>query len=246
MATGRAIEQMSPLARAGGEVVSFRARAERSTPPRQSITERVDRAGFAAAAHLFAAYEGTDVQTESQVHAPTVVAVLATLGAEFAQAAAAENRRDGVPVSAGGWVLGGGADTILFAADAASGVATVWQKLVEAARAAGVAGEDLPDMAAIVAHAEASIGEKPYPVFTVASPFRPKALLRAAAARHRHAIQSLAADEGLCSAHEQALVMGAAMGHVIRHEPRPATLTFLAAEAMTGAARLAPLPFAAG
>jgi hypothetical protein len=246
MATGRALEQSIAATQIGGEVVSFRARAERSTKPRQSMDERLQRAGFAVASELFTAYEGTDVTAGSQVHAPTVVAILATLAAEFAQAASAVNRRDSVRVTEAGWVLGGAADTILFAAEQASGTTTVWQVVADAAIARGLTASELPDMQAVVARAEAAIGDKPYPVLTVASSYRPKALLRAAAARHRLIAQAHAADEGLCSAHEQALVMGAAIGQIIRHEERPAPLTLLAAEAMIGGARLAPLPFAVG
>lgn len=246
MATGRAVEQIKVGFEARGEVVPFRRLAERSTRPQQTIEERLDRAGYAVAAQLFAAYEGTDVDADSQVHAPTVVAILATLAAEFAQAAAVVQRRDTNRIGASGWVAGGAADVVLYAAADDCGFTTVWQMIVTAARDAGLAADDLPDIASVVAHVEATVGEKPFPVFTVASSLRPKALLRAAAARHRHTVQALAADEGLCSPHEQALVMGAAIGHVIRHEPRPAPLTLLAAEAMTGGARLAPLPFAAG
>jgi hypothetical protein len=246
MATGRALEQISTETQVGGEVVSFRARADRLTKPRQSMDDRLQRAGFAVASELFTAYEGTDITAGSQVHAPTVVAILATLAAEFAQAASAVNRRDSVAVNEAGWVLGGAADVILFAADKASGMATVWDVVEAAAISRGLNASELPDMQAVAAHADATIGDKPYPVLTVASSYRPKALLRAAAARHRHIAQAHAADEGLCSAHEQALVMGAAIGQIIRHEERPAPLALLAAEAMTGGARLAPLPFAVG
>lgn len=244
MATGRAVELVASLPQRQGDVVSFRRRATTSTPPRLAFEERLRRAGFALAAELFLAYEGTDPTAETDVHAATVVGVLATLAAEFAQAAVALNRRTTAPVAAGGWVLGGEADTILYALDADTGVATVWQLIAAGATDAGLGRQDLPDLGTVLAHTEATIGEKPFPVVTVSSAFRPKALLRAAAARHRHLAQALAADEGLCTPHEQALVIGAAIGEIIRHDQRPAPLTLLAAEVMLGSARLTPLPFA--
>jgi hypothetical protein len=243
MATGRAIELKSEHGGSSGEVVAFRPRADRATAPRQSLDARLARAGFALATQLFNTYDGTDASHDTHVHVPTVIGVLGTLAAEFAQAAASVNRREAMPIATGGWVLGGAADAILFSAEDA-GCRTVWQMIVIGAMAAGMPLEATPDMNAIVAHAEATVGEKPYPVLTVASPYRPKALLRAAAARHRHMAQAVAADEGLCSAHEQALVAGAAIAQILKAEARPEPLTLLAAEVMIGAARLTPLPFA--
>jgi hypothetical protein len=242
MASGRAVEAVANHAAPSGEVVAFRPRGYRSEP-RQSLDERLARAGFALATHIFTAYDGTDPSSDTQVHAGTAIGVLATLAAEFAHAAAAINRRAAVPVAAGGWLLGGAADPILYAADD-TGVRTVWHMVLIGALAAGVQDDALPDMHAVVAHAEATVGEKPYPVLTVASPLRPRALLRAAAARHRHEAQAIAAEEGLCAPHEQALVCGAAIAHIIKTESRAAPLTLLAAEVLIGAARLAPLPFA--
>jgi hypothetical protein len=227
---------------ATGQVVAFRPKAGRA--PRQGFDERLVRAGLAIAAQVFNAYDGTDPDAPSSVHVPTVIGVLATLAAEAALQAAVVNRRAAADVAPGGWVLGGPADAILFSA-ADDGVSTVWQVIASGAVDAAVSAADMPDLDSILAHVEAHVGAKPYPVLTVASTFRPKALLRAAAARLRQLIQGFAADEGLCTPHEQALACGAAIAQVIRSEPRPEVLTRLAAEVLLGAARLAPLPFAA-
>ncbi len=244
MARGYSVDLLSPerAVATTGHVVAFKPNAAR--PAQQSFDQRLTRAGLAIASQVFNAYDGTDPSAASGVHVPTVISVLATLAAEAALQAATLNRRAESEIAPGGWVLGGPADGILFSS-ADDGVRTIWQVIAAGSAAAGVAQADMPDMATVLAHAQANVGEKPYPVLTVASTFRPKALLRAAAARLRHPIHGFAADEGLCTPHEQALACGAAIANVIRNESRPEVLTRLAAEVLLGAARLAPLPFAA-
>lgn len=245
MASNRAIDgQLAPTpTRENGHVVAFRAKHGRTSPPRQPFEHRLARAGLAIAAHVVDQCAGTapDGQT---MHAGTVIGILATLAAEAGLQAASINRRASLEAAPGGWIVGGAADAILFAGAEQGGVTTVWDFIAAAAQEAGVQPSALPDLGAVLAHAEANIGAKPFPVLTVAPSIRPRTIVRAAAARHRHAIHALAADEGLCTAHEQALTLGAAIAQVIRTEPQPALLAHLAAEMLVGAARLAPMPYA--
>jgi hypothetical protein len=244
MARGHSIDAMHAehQALSTGQVIAFRQQTARA--PKFAFDDRLARAGLAIAAQVMNAYDGTDPTTPSSVHVPTVIGVLATLAAEAALQAATLNRRFEARVGPGGWVQGGPADGILFSA-ADDGVRTIWQVIEAGAIDAGVIATELPDLETVLAHAEAHVGSKPYPVLTVASTYRPKALLRAAAARLRHPVQGFAAEEGLCTPHEQALACGAAIAHVIRSEARPEVLCRLAAEVLLGAARLEPLPFAA-
>ena len=226
-----------------GQVIAFRPKHGRSSPPRQPFEHRLARAGLAIAAHVVEHSAGTAPDGES-VHAGTVIGILATLAAEAGLQAASINRRASLDAAPGGWISGGAADAILFAGSAHGGVTTVWDFIAAAAQESGVKSTALPDLGAVLAHAEAHIGAKPFPVLTVAPAIRPRTIVRAAAARHRHAIHALAAAEGLCTAHEQALTLGAALAQVIRTEPEPALLAHLAAEMLVGAARLAPMPYA--
>ena len=241
MASKPALDVAILPVRETGEVVAFRSHRSRSTPPRQPFEHRLARAGLAIAAHLVEHSAGTAPDGES-VHPGTVVGILATLAAEAAVQAASVHRRAAIETAPGGWVLGGVADPILFTG--MTGAATVWDFVSSAAAEVGVPEAAFPDLGAVLAHAEAHIGSKPYPVLTVATALRPRCILRAAAARHRHAIHAYAADEGLCTAHEQALALGAAIAQVIRTEDDPAGLAALAAEVLVGAARLAPMPYA--
>lgn len=245
MASNRAIDgDPAPTpTRETGHIVAFRPKHGRSTPARQPFEHRLARAGLAIAAHVVAHCAGTAPDGES-VHAGTVIGILATLAAEAGLQAASINRRESLDAAPGGWLRGGAADAILFAGSAHGGVTTVWDFIAAAALEARVDRGALPDLGAVLAHAEAHIGAKPFPVLTVAPAVRPRTIVRAAAARHRHAIHALAADEGLCTAHEQALCLGAAIAQVIRSEPDPSVLAHLAAEMLVGAARLAPMPYA--
>lgn len=235
MATGRARHETAPPG-APATVVAFRPRSMRTAS--HPLDDRLDRAGFAIAT---AVIEASGADDAGDMHSPTVVGVLATLAAEAALAAAGLIRRDTITSTPGGWVTGGPADGILqtWSTD---GSRTVWDCVVAAARSS--AGHVAADFQTIIAHAEAHAGSKPYPVFSVPAAFRPRSLLRPAAARLRHAVHHLAADEGLCTPHEQALACGSAIGHVLRHEGPDPMLIRLAAEALIGAARLTPLPFA--
>jgi hypothetical protein len=226
-----------------GQVVSFRAARGRSTPPRQPFEHRLARAGLAIAAHLIDACMGTTPDGEN-VHAGTVIGILATMAAEAGLQAASINRREALPAAVGGWINGGVADAILFKGVPQSGVTTVWDFVAAAADEMGVPDSLLPNLDLVLARAEAHIGEKPYPVLTVPPAFRPRAVLRAAAARHRHTVHAFCADEALCTPHEQALALGAAIAQVIRTEDAPDVLATLAAEVLVGAARLAPMPYA--
>lgn len=235
-----------PLRRQSGDVVAFRRRLDRPHPPAVlTIEDRLARAGFAIAAHLFEAYEGTK---STGAHPGTVVAVLATLAAESALQAVELNRRAPLDMTSDGWITGGPADHLLFRAEQpvwqrGHGL-SVWDLVAEAARSTGVAADAMPDLALALARAEAHAGTRPYPVVTVASPHRPRALLRPAAARHRIECAGLAAAESLCTPAELALAYGAAIGQLISREAAPECLTQLAAEVLIGAARLAPLPYA--
>lgn len=215
-----------------------------------SLDQRLERAGLAIASHLFSAYDGTDADDEgSCAHAGTMVAILATLAAESALQAAEVAARVPLETTRDGWVQGGPADGLLFrqghayAGSAAVG-RSIWDCVVEGARSVGTSVPNASDLETMVARAEAHLGMKPCPILTVPVVFRPRALLRPAAARHRHETAALAAGEGLYASAEIALAYGAAIAQVIRHEPDAADLTRLAAETMIGAARLSPLPFA--
>ncbi len=243
MATKPAFDVAAGLVRETGQIVSFRAVRGRSTPPRQPFEHRLARAGLAIAAHVIEANAGTSPDGAS-VHTGTVVGILATLAAEAGLQAASVNRREAVPTAVGGWIYGGVADAILFKGMTQGGVTTVWDFVAAAAVEVGVPEAAFPDLDVVLGRAEAHMGEKPYPVLTVPPAHRPRAVLRAAAARHRHAIHAFCADEGLCTAHEQALALGAAIAQVIRTEEQPAILATLAAEVLVGAARLAPMPYA--
>ena len=250
MAFTRAIDGTSTPApalepgREFGEVVAFRPKHGRTSPPRQPFEHRLARAGLAITAHIVEHCTGTAPDGES-VHAGTVIGILSTLAAEAGLQAASVNRRASLDAAPGGWISGGAADAILCAGSAQGGVTTVWDFVAAAARDAGVAPSALPDLTVVLAHAEAHIGSKPYPVLTSPPALRPRTIVRASAARHRHAVHALAAAEGLCTAHEHALALGAAMAQVIRTEPEAARLAYLAAEMLVGAARLAPMPYAA-
>ncbi len=226
-----------------GQVVAFRRVRGRSTPPRQPFEHRLARAGLAIAAHVVEASSGTAPNGDG-VHAGTVVGILATLAAEAGLQAASVNRREAVQTAVGGWVYGGAADVILFQGTQQGGITTVWDFIAAAAVEVGVPDAALPDLDVVLARAEAHIGVKPYPVLTVPPAHRPRTVLRAAAARHRHVVHAFCADEGLCTAHEHALALGAAIAQVIRTEEAPGLLANLAAEVLVGAARLAPMPYA--
>lgn len=245
MALDRAIDDdFAPVSNSEtGQVVAFRRPQGRSSPPRHPFEHRLARAGLAIAAHVVEACSGTAPDGAS-VHAGTVVGILATLAAEAGLQAASINRRANLEAAPGGWIRGGAADAILFAGSGNGSVTTVWDFIAAAAADVRVAPNALPDLGAVLAHAEAHIGAKPFPALTVAPAIRPRTIVRAAAARHRHVVHALAADEGLCTAHEQALALGAAIAQVIRTEPEPALLARLAAEMLVGAARLAPMPYA--
>lgn len=233
----------------GAEVFEL-ARLRRPRQAVVSFAERLDRAGLAIASHLFAAYEGTDTDLDAgEAHAGTMVAILATLAAEAALQAAEVAARAPLVTTRDGWVQGGPADGLLFRygrefAGARATGASVWDLVAESARAVGAAAPGGSDLERIVARAEAHLGSKPCPILTVPADFKPRSLLRPAAARHRHETASLAAAEGLCASAEIALAHGAAIGQVIRHEPDADVLALLAAETLIGAARLTPLPFA--
>lgn len=244
-------EATSPHAGApvGAEVFSL-ASVRRNRQPVVSLEARLDRAGLSIASHLFAAYDGTDTAGDaSDAHAGTMVALLATLAAEAALQAAEVSTREPLVTTRDGWVYGGPADGLLFrygrefAGNHAHGL-SVWDLVAGSARAVGAALPSISDLERIVARAEAHLGNKPCPILTAPSDFKPRTLLRPAAARHRHETAGLAAAEGLCSSAEIALAHGAAIAQVIRHEPDADILALLAAEALIGAARLAPLPFA--
>lgn len=235
----------APYARETIRLVAFRPVPGRSTPPRQPFAHRLARAGLAIASHVVDSQSGT-ADDGHAVHAGTVVAILATLAAEAGLAAAAVNRRVSLDVAPGGWVRGGVADTILFQGVDNGSLTTVWDLVAASASEAGVPADAVPDLDAVLARAEAGVGTKPYPVLTVPPGARPRSIVRAAAARQRHAAHAYAADEGLCTPHEQALALGAAIAQVVRTEPDPAVLTQLAAEMLVGASRLAPMPFALG
>lgn len=244
MAVQPAVDVAEESADVRGQVIAFRSASGRSTPPRQPFEHRLARAGLAIAAHVFEASEGTAPDGHS-AHPGTVVGILATLAAEAGLQAASVNRREATRTAVGGWVHGGAADAILFnSREAHGGITTVWDFIETAAIEAGVAREALPDLDAVLARAEAHIGAKPYPVLSVAPQHRPRAIVRAAAARHRNAVHAFCADEGLCTAHEHALALGAALAQVIRTEAEAEILVVLAAEMLVGAARLAPMPYA--
>jgi hypothetical protein len=221
-------------------ILPFRP-GSRSTPPQTPFPHRLARAGLSIASHVHEACEGTAVGGDG-VHIGTLVGILATLAAEAALQAACDNRRVGLDVAPGGWVRGGIADPLLFQGTSGGAVTTVWDLVITPAmdRAAPV----FPDLDAVLAQAEAAVGERPYPLLTVSPDLKPRALLRATAARHRHAVLALAADEGLATAHEHALALGAALAHVVRAENGHAEVLQLAAEVLIGAARLAPIPYA--
>lgn len=237
---------------ASGNVIALSSAIRRNRPPAVSLDQRLQRAGLAIATHLFNAYDGSiglDGGDATTVHTGTIVGVLSTLAAENAQQAATVSSRTPLDVSDDGWVSGGPADGLLFGYGWAyrdgDGVSlTVWDLIATAAHAAGVATSDLPDIAVIVARAEANFGSKPCPILTVAHDVRPRTLLRPAAARHRIETAGLAADEGLCMPAEQALAYGAAIAQVLLHEPNPTVHTHLAAEVLIGAARLSAMPYA--
>jgi hypothetical protein len=207
------------------------------------IEDRLARAGLSIASHLFEAYH-QDGRPDVPTPAPTVVGILGTLVAEHALAAIELEQRCGLETAAGGWIHGGPADGLLFrngrkfAGEMASRFA-VWDLFGDV-----VTSEAAVDLEAVVVRAEAHIGELPCPVLSVPASSRPQALVRSAAARHRHATAALAADEGLYTPCELALVHGAAIVTVIRHEPKLSMLAQLAAETMIGAARIRPLPYA--
>ncbi len=233
----------------GAEVLSL-AGARRHRQPLVGFDQRLDRAGLAIASYLFAAYDGTDTASDTaEAHAGTMVAILATLAAEAALQAAEVFAREPLSTTRDGWVHGGPADGLLFRYGAAFAGPralgrSVWDLAADACRAVGVTPPSASDLERIVARAEANLGTKPCPILTAPTEFRPRALLRPAAARHRHETAALAAAEGLCSSAEIALAHGAAIAQVIRHEPDAGTLALLAAEGLIGAARLTPLPFA--
>lgn len=242
-------EALRASAAVGAEVFNL-ASVRRYRQPVVSFEQRLDRAGLAIAAHLFAAYEGTGDSSEcTDAHAGTMVALLATLAAEAALQAAEVSAREPLSTTRDGWVHGGPADGLLFCygrefAGARALGRSVWDLVAEAARSVGVEVPGVTDLERIVARAEANLGTKPCPILTVPTAFKPRALLRPAAARHRHDTAALAAAEGLCASAEIALAHGAAIAQVIRHEPDADTLVLLAAETLIGAARLTPLPFA--
>jgi hypothetical protein len=224
--------------RAGAAVVRLKPR-HRSTPERP-IDVRLDRAGFAAAAHVVRALAEGEA---GSVHPPTIIAVLATFAAENALRAAAVERRASLDQTPSGWIVGGPADAILFDCGH-GGRTTVWDLILSGALEAGLLPDTAPDMSSLVADAEAIAGVSPYPVYSVPPSHRPRGMPRAAAARLRHDLLRHAADEGLCTSYECALVGGAAIGNILRHDPAPAMLTHLAAQALISAARQVPLPFA--
>lgn len=242
MSSGPAIAHAPAASTDRTEVVAFRARPDRFGY--RALDRRLDRAGLSVASHVVDALDHSDTGV---VHMPTVIAVLAVMAAEAALTAASIQTRTAIEVRTGGWIVGGPADAILFRfADEGGGGATVWDTVLSAACAAPIPLAELPDLALIVAEAEARLGQKPFPVYSVVPHLRPHGVPRATAARLRHGLYRRAADEGLCTAHEQALVFGAAIGAVVRREATPVPLLHLAAEAVVAGARLSPLPFAAG
>ncbi len=238
------------LASAPGAEVFNLANVRRKRAAAAPLDHRLERAGLAIASYLFSAYDGTDTDEDGPcAHAGTMVAILATLAAEAALQAAEVATRKPLDNTRDGWVQGGPADGLLFrfgheyAGSSAVGW-SVWDCIVEGARSVGTAVPTASDLESLVARAEAHLGMKPCPILTVPVAFRPRSLLRPAAARHRHEAAALAAEAGLYASAEIALAYGAAIAQVIRHEPDADVLTRLAAETMIGAARLSPLPFA--
>jgi hypothetical protein len=224
------------------KVVAFQAR--RGPGIESALDQRLRRAGLAVATVVV---EAVAVDDTCDVHMPTVLVVCAHLAAEAALQAAVVASRQPLATRPGGWILGGPADHILFAAAAAfERSATIWAPIAAAGEERGVQRSGMPDLKQIVAMAETALGSKPFPVYTVAAHALPRGIPRATAARLRHTIHGLAADEGLCTPHEQALACSHAVAEVIRRESEPAVLLQLAAEALISAARQTPLPFAAG
>lgn len=248
--TSAASAELRPAAPFGAEVFNL-ANRRRNRQPTVTLDERLDRAGLAIASHLFSAYDGTDTTGDDALgaHAGTMVAILATLAAEAALQAAEVAAREPLATTRDGWVYGGPADGLLFRygnefAGPNAVTRSVWDLVADAARGAGAAVPSASDLERIVARAEAHLGTKPCPILTAPADFRPRALLRPAAARHRHDTATIAAAEGLCASAEIALAHGAALAQVVRHEPDAGVLTLIAAETLIGAARLTPLPFA--
>lgn len=235
--------------RGGADVVAFRMLAS-GRGPAVALRQRMIRAGEAIAAHICDAFDTFDLETaEGRArHAATVAGVLATLAAECALRAAETQSRAPLVTTADGWVVGAPADGLLFRNGETyaprSGIAPTVLDIVAEALVDCDPAARLPDLDQIVALAESHMGAVPFPIVTTPLPWRPQALLRAAAARHRTQIAALAADCGFLMQGEVALVLGEAIGLVLRHSEAPAVVATLAAEVTISAARLAPLAYA--
>jgi hypothetical protein len=234
---------------AGADVVAFRMLAS-GRGPALALRQRMIRAGEAVAAHICDAFDTFDLDTaEGRArHAATVTGVLATLAAECALRAAETQSRAPLVTAADGWVVGAPADGLLFRNGEtyapSDGFAPTVLDIVAEALLDCDPGARLPNLDQIVALAESHMGAVPFPIVTTPAPWRPQALLRAAAARHRTQVAALSAECGFLMQGEVALVLGEAIGLVLRHSEAPGVVATIAAEVAISAARLAPLAYA--
>ncbi len=200
-------------------------------PRQRSFYDRARNAGEDILALLKSRYPDQN----GGLRGPDALSAAAALAGEFAL------RSAGLPLpDKGAWLPGGVQDHVLFV-DGDNH--TAWSMIVQAATAAGLAADQLPDIKRLVESVTGSLGKAPFPPLSAPPEYRPSEKPLHAGLYLRESVRDIADLHGL-SLPDLVIVLGWTAGMVIvesRHTLPLAVAVRLAAEVMIGTSRLAPL-----
>jgi hypothetical protein len=181
---------------------------------------------------LMEAYGGSG----GRVHAETILGAAAALTGEFAL------RSTGLPLPVKGLVFGDAINDVLYEG-AAHGRMTIWSFFAQAARGAGLAESELPDVIDVFRRVVGAIGSSNFPPLSVPRNNYPHEWSPNAAPRLRHKVIAIADRHGL-SLRDTAFALAIATSLLMsttRDVLAPAIAIRLVTEICFSVAKMAPL-----